>query len=187
MACDADGIGDSGVLIAGEAPVSPVADKSLTDPAPQPSTVNESRSAWGVHLASYHSGPEERITTLYIDQDGRVVDQRTRTRRFNGANPGLYYRFERQTQVGLYYNSVRRWTVYGGYLATTPRWPSLGLFLGAASGYTFRHRSRAIVPIVAPNLRLPLGEGYQANLSWYPDAGRDAVQAIHLSVERRFR
>ncbi|UXH80216.1 hypothetical protein [Roseateles amylovorans] len=153
---------------------------------PSPASPSRDGATLGLHLVSYHSGPQERVTTLYVDQDGRVVDQSTRTTRFNGFNPGVYYRFENQAQVGLYYNSVRRWTVYGGYLATSPRWPLLGLFLGAASGYTVHRRARAIVPIVAPSVRLPMGSDVQANLSWYPDIGRYAVQAFHLSVERRF-
>lgn len=113
----------------------------------------------GIHLASYHLQPE-----LSGDQP------------YNDANPGLYLRTPAGWQVGTYWNSHRKVTLYGGR-AFRPfagqNWDA-GAFLGVATGYPWGD----LMPIGALSARY----GF-ARLTATPRIGDKASATLHLSFE----
>ncbi|MEO8807067.1 MAG: hypothetical protein ABI433_13385 [Burkholderiaceae bacterium] len=134
----------------------------------------------GLHLASVHVPANERL---------------------NNTNPGIYLRHEAGWTAGVYYNSLKRTSVYGGYTFTTraisPKLP-LSLTVGAITGYQRRKETFAckhgedrgrtgsrcsrtvgfssgpVTAMAAPSVAFPtleLATGFLPRLSYVPSVG----------------
>ena len=111
----------------------------------------------GVHTLSLHSAPG-----------------------FNGVNPGLYVETPDGWTAGAYYNSERRWSVYGG--KTLPVTGPIDLTIGAVSGY----KAAPLFPLVVPSLRFPLRDGFTLRLALIPKVSHGGAFALHAMIEKRF-
>lgn len=89
----------------------------------------------------------------------------------NNYNPGVYARCDAYV-AGAYYNSVRRTTVYAGYVF--PVGP-VDVMVGAATGYG------ALRPILVPSVRFgPM------RLHLLLPSSATARGGVHLSIEKEF-
>lgn len=121
----------------------------------------------------------------------------------NERNIGLYLRSDNWT-VGGYRNSYRRTTLYAGYVLD---YGPFSVTLGAATGYQRKWRDctaeevqatgfvdecrkpdtkvkTALMPVIAPSVALPIGDGWKARLTVVPEEYKPAL--VHLSFERQF-
>lgn len=110
----------------------------------------------GLHLVSYHpEHPHDRP-------------------RYNDLNLGAYYRANAGWQVGAYYNSQRRPSVYAGLAWSYDAGPaSVGLLAGLVTGY----RAGPVLPFAAPSVAVG-----RWRLSVVP-ATRINDAVFHLSYE----
>ncbi|MEK0324083.1 MAG: hypothetical protein QQN63_00110 [Nitrosopumilus sp.] len=84
--------------------------------------------AVGLHLASWHSSG-------YVDINEKYSE-------YNNLNVGAYVRTSCNIQVGVYYNSIGRVTVYGAYVLDSDNHPFFA-YAGAATGYN----KNSVVPL----------------------------------------
>jgi hypothetical protein len=119
----------------------------------------------GLHAYSYHSKTFRRS---YIDDDGR---RRTRDK-FNNATSGVYVINEDGWGAGIYHNSLRRITAYGGRFLNV--WGPLDVAVGVATGY-----NETIVPMIVPTLH------HGPARLWVQPAigGPNNTTMVHLSLE----
>ena len=110
----------------------------------------------GLHLGSYHpQHPADRP-------------------RYNDLNLGAYYRADDGWQVGAYFNSIRRPSVYAGWTWSHDVGAvSVGLLAGLVTGY----RAGPILPFAAPSVAVGAWR-----LSFVP-ATRFGASVFHLSYE----
>ena len=108
--------------------------------------------ALGIHLVSWHS------------------------QEYNNINPGAYIRTDCNIQVGAYYNSERRLSIYGAYVLETDRFFA---FAGAATGYN----NRFIIPLGGVGVKLG-----NFRLSYTPGINRyKTPHLLHLTYEFNFK
>lgn len=116
----------------------------------------------GLHLASHHF-PERSYQ--------------------NNTNPGIYVRTESGWTGGIYYNTLKRTSVYGGY--TVEAGP-FALTAGVVSGYQLKDGygvSHAyLTPFISPSVALPTVLGVTPRLAIIPGTGKTS-NVLHLSVE----
>ena len=89
---------------------------------------------------------------------------------FNNANPGIYANCD-NIVAGVYYNSLRKPSVYAGYAFHLG---PVDVLVGAVSGYTANH----LTPMVIPSYRFT--NGVRINL--IPKAVKHGG-GVHLSYE----
>ena len=65
---------------------------------------------------------------------------------YNNVNPGIYYRLAEGPVAGIYRNSMRRTSVYAGYMLEYGRF---GVTAGAVTGYT-----SGAQPLLVPSMAL---------------------------------
>lgn len=125
----------------------------------------------GLMMASIHS---ERIDALT-------------TRPWNDANPGLYTQWG-PLVAGTYYNSLRRQSVFAGYVY--PVWANVDITFGAVTGYDGPGRTaKALMPMVIPSIHggFPFNGaehwGWRVNLALGVQKG--SATAINFCVEYR--
>ena len=115
----------------------------------------------GLHTVSWHDQPRA---------DGRPFESRT---------PGLYLRRPDGATAGLLRNSLGRWGGYAGWTWSSDEARPLGLAFTAAliSGYP----AAPLVPLLAPSLRVRLGERAALRLivipQWHPKQGASVASA----------
>lgn len=120
-------------------------------------------------------------------------------------NPGIYAEHvDTGITLGTYHNTLGRQTVYAGW---TYNWGPASLTLGAATGYRketqevpcnaepAKHYTRctmtlgtgrgALVPVIAPSVKLPAVLGVTPRVSFIPGAAGSA-NVFHLSIEAKF-
>jgi hypothetical protein len=115
-----------------------------------------SAAAWiiGVHLATAHAAPGLELHTAGV---------------YAVAPGGL--------TAGALRNSHGRGSLY---LAHTWQRGPWGLTAGAITGYP----ARPVLPMLVPSVRVPLGSGAAARLSYLPRVPRyGSSAAVHLSLE----
>lgn len=116
----------------------------------------------GLHLVSHHF-PERRYQ--------------------NNVNPGIYVRTADGWTGGVYYNTFRRVSVYGGY--TLEAGP-FAVTAGVVSGYQHKDghgvTNAVLTPFISPSVALPKVLGATPRLALVPAA---KSTSIHLSVEWR--
>lgn len=134
----------------------------------------------GVHVGSVHSNNYDPVAQ----------------RPWNNANPGLYYVKDIKGLsipdgayvVGTYFNSVRKQSVYVGYVY--PISANLDLTVGVISGYNGRgpggeYRAKALMPMVVPSFHFPITDSIRGRVHVAPGLGRGSATAVHFSVEMK--
>ena len=91
---------------------------------------------------------------------------------FNNFNPGVYAKCDSYV-AGTYYNSIRRQTVYAGYVYSIG---PVDITFGAATGYY-----KPVIPLVVPSIKI---EGVRFNL--IIPSKMTAGGGIHISIEKEF-
>jgi hypothetical protein len=149
----------------------------------------------GLHLVSAHV-PEAKYT--------------------NNENPGVFVRTESGWTAGIYRNSLKRTSVYGGFTFTTDAVAILPLSLtvGVVSGYKKRRVETSCAALgissvpfsdvcfhyegnsrtnaslmLSPSVALPAAQQYIGvvpRLSYIPNIGTSRFSVFHLSVEKAF-
>jgi hypothetical protein len=109
----------------------------------------------GVHVATWHEKPG-----------------------FNNVNPGLYYRTASGFQIGGYYNSNERLSLYA---AQVWQWGWFSITAGVVTGY-----EKPIMPLILPSVRVLHTKDFDLNLSFIPQVTPKGSAAIHLSISKEF-
>lgn len=124
--------------------------------------------AWviGLHLLSQH--------------DPACYPTHGRCERYNNANSGIYARAPIGLTLGAYRNSYGRPTAYAGWTFET-RDRRFALTVGGATGYP----RAALVPLVAPSVRIGLTDTLALRLAGAPRVGKDSAAIVHLALEWR--
>jgi len=113
-----------------------------------------SAGTMGLHLASVHSP----------------------SKNFNNSNPGVYYRSDDGWTGGVYRNSLRRTSAYGGY---TWEYGVLGLTAGGATGY-----GHGVQLLLVPSIKAFTVQGVSARVAYIPRVEkRIGAHVLHLMVE----
>lgn len=116
--------------------------------------------AVGMHLASWHSHG-------YFDEAGRYSG-------YNNLNVGAYVRTDCNIQVGAFYNSERRLSVYGAYIFDSKDHPFF-VFGGVATGY----KNSIIVPLAGAGVKVS-----KFRVSYTPAISKYKVpNLIHVTYE----
>ncbi len=102
-----------------------------------------------------------------------LVSQHFPNRDFNNVNPGLFWRGDAGYQVGVYRNSERRVSFYGGRVFSFME-DRVHVAVGAATGY----QATPVMPIVVPSVAV--GAGFRLHLIPAPPK---SSPAIHLTYE----
>ena len=120
-------------------------------------------------------------------------------------NPGIYAQHvDTGITLGTYHNTLGRQTVYAGW---TYNWGPASVTLGAATGYkketkevpcsaewakyysrctmTLGQSKSALVPMLAPSVKLPTVLGVTPRVSFIPGLAGSA-NVFHLSIEKTF-
>lgn len=101
---------------------------------------------------------------------------------FEPVNPGIYARSAEGFTAGAFRNSYGRLSVYGGMT-----WEAPGGHLALTAGLVTGYPGSTVYPLIAPSVRVGLGERYSARFTVLPKPPRGAGSAaLHLSVERSF-
>jgi len=119
----------------------------------------------GVHVGSYHL---EKMDV-------------TAGRPWNNANPGVYARWD-NVVVGTYYNSIRKQSVYAGYVY--PLVDHFDVVVGAITGYNGPgYSAKPIMPMVVPSMHFPISNGVEGRVHFLPKAAKGGANVIHFSLE----
>jgi hypothetical protein len=82
--------------------------------------------------------------------------------KYNNVNPGLAVRTECGLSAGVYYNSIRKVSVYGAYTYDFKRLP-LFVSVGVATGY-----DTPIAPIAMVGVRVKLSDQFRLRAAYIP-------------------
>lgn len=113
----------------------------------------------------------------------------------NNVNPGVYVELANGFTAGAYRNTLSRTSVYAGWTFTHDFGPAaVSLTVGAITGYQRKTErgltqgySRApLTPMAAPSVRVQVGHGYAARVTFIPGISAIGSSVVHLSVERQF-
>lgn len=129
----------------------------------------------GLHLRSHHFSDGPRGKWWEPDYQ------------YNNVNPGVYAYHDGWT-AGVFYNSERRVSVYGGYTFESPQWNKLSVAatVGLISGYG---SSKTIYPMLIPSVAWEhgfLGRGSTLRMMFMPKAAKNGSAALHLTHEWKF-
>jgi hypothetical protein len=91
---------------------------------------------------------------------------------YQNVTPGIYAE-HRGWVAGGYSNSEGGGSVYAGHMWRSVFGTPLDVMVGAVTGY----KRAAVLPMLVPSIRLPLG----LRLSYVPAPGKDS--SFHLSIE----
>lgn len=101
----------------------------------------------------------------------------------NNVNPGVYVRTADGWTGGIYYNTLRRTSIYAGY--TWEAGP-FALTAGMVSGYQLKNgygvSNAVLTPFISPSVALPRVLGVTPRLSIIPGT-RATSNVLHLSIE----
>ncbi len=100
----------------------------------------------------------------------------------NNSNYGIYYRkdfSELNLEVGSYYNSHRKTTVYAGTLLEFTSLPlTPALLFGVATGY-----SKTVIPFVTASISYPITPKLRARLEWTGSMQSKIGIVMHTRLE----
>ena len=137
-------------------------------------------SFWGLVLSTFCSGAKAEGLTIGLHLASHHFPERSYQ---NNTNPGIYFRTEGGWTGGIYYNTLRRVSAYGGY---TVKAGPFSLTAGVVSGYQLKDGygvSRAyLTPFLSPSVELPKVLGMVPRLAIIPGT-RATSNVLHLSVE----
>lgn len=142
----------------------------------------------GVHVGSVH---------------GTKLDT-TAGKPWNNTNPGVYYMTEVEGSdllglsivpdgryvIGTYYNSIRKQSVYVGYVY--PVTDYLDVVVGVVTGYNGKadngraYSGYPVMPMLVPSVHFPLYDNVEARVHVIPKVAKGGAAAVHFSVEVRF-
>lgn len=134
-----------------------------------------------LHTKAKHSHTE---TTRYVTEGGILIRTETVTveKRYNNFNPGIAYTFDNGVQLGGYYNSYERATLYvAKEWMFTDRW---GALLGVGTGYEVA-TGHKIAVLGALQYKYPLSDSAKLVTQFVPPSGRTAG-LVHLGISRPF-
>lgn len=109
----------------------------------------------------------------------------------NNDNPGLYVRLDSGFTAGFYRNTLRRTSFYAGW---TWEYGPFAITAGGITGYKRQCDAQgmcwgssrtAVMPMLAPSVRLPEVLGVHPRI-WYTPRIGSTSSVIHLSIERSF-
>ncbi|MDH5452226.1 MAG: hypothetical protein OEX14_02630 [Paracoccaceae bacterium] len=115
--------------------------------------------AIGLHVASWHSAPG-----------------------FNGTNPGVYGRWDCNTQAGAFWNSESRVSAYGAYTWEYEKW-NLRPFVsvGAVTGY----KVSPVLPLATAGVGYDFGDT-TFRVAYLPGGFAKIPHTVHFFIEKRF-
>lgn len=120
---------------------------------------------FGVHVGSYHVEKVDPVTN----------------KGWNNTNPGAYLRWD-NVVVGTYYNSIRKQSVYAGYVY--PLTDNIDVVVGAVTGYNGPgYSAKAVMPMVVPSFHFAVAKDVEARVHFLPKAAKGGATAIHFSLE----
>ncbi|WKB52992.1 hypothetical protein [Eleftheria terrae] len=124
------------------------------------------------------AGAAQADTTIGL----HLGSQHYPARDLNNVNPGVYVLHDGWT-AGVYRNSYRRPTVYGGYSWNLYRgdWVRLDLTAAVATGYR-QETGQALRPIVLPSVAF--GGDTRVRISYGARPNKRSTHVVHLSIER---
>lgn len=97
---------------------------------------------------------------------------------YESITPGIYARYESCATVGMYRNSVGRWSAYVGCTVEAGRF---AVTMGGVTGYGF-----TVAPMMVPSVRLNLGQGSSLRIAIVPQLPHGSSAAVHFAFEREF-
>lgn len=122
-------------------------------------------TAVGVHLVSVHSSKLDLVA-------GKP---------WNNSNPGLYARWDRLV-VGTYYNSIRRQSVYAGYVY--PLHDNFDVVLGVVTGYDGRgYSAKPVMPMVIPSAHFALTKDITLRANLAIGVQKNSATALNFAIE----
>lgn len=121
----------------------------------------------------------------------------------NNDNPGVYVRLDSGWTAGMYYNTIKRVSVFAGY--TFESGP-FGLLIGGVTGYQHKRFYMScptgsksaycwydyggehdyIIPLLSPSVTLGTYGGITPRVSFVPRVGPNGMNVVHLSIEHQF-
>jgi hypothetical protein len=134
--------------------------------------------AWAVELLLVAVGPCTLARAQAVGLHLGSIHERAG---FNNVNPGAYVRDAEGWTVGVYRNSVRRVSLYGGRTWESPAWHGLSaaVTVGVVTGYTDTVTALLVPSVVFTAHRTALRVGIVPRP---PTDGGSA--ALHLMIER---
>jgi hypothetical protein len=99
-------------------------------------------------------------------------------RRYESGTPGVYFKAPRGLTVGGYSNSYGKPSAYAGWTFETDD-RRFALTVAGATGYP----RGAVVPLVAPSIRMNLSERLALRLAGSPRIGKSGAGVVHLALE----
>lgn len=100
----------------------------------------------------------------------------------NNFNPGAYVVAPNGVTVGAYHNTMRKTSVYVGYLA---HFKYADVLVGGVTGYK-KELGRAVMPLVAVSHAFDEVLGWHPRVTYIPKATPKATHLLHLSLEINF-
>ncbi len=99
----------------------------------------------------------------------------------NNANFGAFVRSD-NIEIGTYYNSRRKMTVYSGYMLES-NWPlQPAVMVGLASGY-----GKLLVPYATVSVSYPVAQNWKLRMEYTHDFAAQTYGVLHLRAEYKFR
>lgn len=122
----------------------------------------------GLHVGSVHS-------TSRDDVAGKP---------WNNVNPGLYLRRD-NVVIGGYYNSIRKGSLYVGYVYSVTDW--LDVTVGIVSGYDGPgYSAKRVMPMVVPSVHFGIVPNVTGRIHLAPQVAKGGATAVHFSIEYKF-
>lgn len=119
----------------------------------------------GVHIGSVHSSKIDPVAN----------------KPWNNSNPGVYARWD-NIVVGTYYNSIRKQSLYAGYVYQVT--DNIDVVIGAVSGYNGPgYRAKPVMPMVIPSVHFKVWENTSVRINIAPGVGKGSATAINFALE----
>lgn len=125
-------------------------------------------AAIGLHVGSMHLDPTEHLKSLKI----------------NDNNVGAYVEFKNNVVVGAYHNTLRKDSVYVGYVKHFKKIDSLepSIVVGGVTGYPGYN----IAPLVLASVSYKMEDNFYLRVSYIPKIPMTEAHVFHLSIEKKF-
>lgn len=143
----------------------------------------------GFLMSPYANAQEKGLSTIEVRAVGvHVASHHWPQAEWNNSNPGLYVMADVKGPafltgsyaVGTYYNSERHQSAYLARVFNVVG--PIDVAIGAISGYN----RAAVLPLVAPSVKLDVVSGYSARVFVLPKVESTGAWVVHLAVEKRF-
>lgn len=137
-----------------------------------------------IHTVSYHSAYNKPTTTTeLVTINDQLYTQTYTYSAYNNQNWGIGYRTDSGYEVGAYYNSYRKLSLY---IATSWMYNEfIGVYAGLATGYR-DVLDFPVAPIGGFILQFPIADKINARLLVQPPLGSKFDGVIHLTFGYKF-